>query len=116
MIHYHKELAESGRWQSFTLAEQMANIGSDVHRSFVWYKRKNEKYFETAFDRALELFDMTLADMRWKGRRKEIGRSRELFCAIFFEPERFDDLEREITAMDDYFLQWGIYASIQNGR
>ena len=116
MTLHHKELAASGKWHTLSLAEQMANIGSDVHRSFVWYKRKQDKLFRDAFERALELFDMTLADERWKGRRKEIGRSREIFCAIFYGPERFDNLEGEIESMDNYFLQWGICASIQNGR
>jgi len=33
-----------------------------------------------ALERCLELFDLTLADPRWKGRRKEIARARELVC------------------------------------
>ncbi len=115
MEYIHKELAASGRWQKFTLEEQMANIGSDVHRAFSWFKRKEDKLFEGAFERALELFDLTLADERWKGRRKEIARSKELFCAIFYEPERFENIEREKEAMDNYFLQFGIAARMKKG-
>ncbi len=39
---------------------------------------------EQAFDRAVELLDLTIADERWKGRRKELTRARELLCDAMF--------------------------------
>jgi hypothetical protein len=36
--------------------------------------------FRQAVERALELFDLTLSDPRWKGRRLEVARAREVFC------------------------------------
>lgn len=77
MTTHHKGLA-SGRWQTLTLAEQMGNIGSEVSRASL--KRKKEKEFQSAVERALELFDLTLADPRWRGRYREIERAREVFC------------------------------------
>ena len=68
-----------GRWQTFSLAEQMGNIGSEVSRA----TRAEEGFpdrLQGAISRALELFDMTLLDSRWRGRRIEIARARELFC------------------------------------
>ena len=38
MIVQHKELAE-GRWNNFTLAQQMANIGAEVGRAINWRKK-----------------------------------------------------------------------------
>lgn len=73
----HKELA-SGKWQQLTLCEQLGNIGSEVSRALRW-KDKDKKNFENAVSRALELFDLTLQDPRWKGRLREIGRAREVF-------------------------------------
>lgn len=35
---FHKELAQ-GRWAQMPLAEQMANIGSEVSRAFNWQKK-----------------------------------------------------------------------------
>lgn len=74
----HKELAE-GRWFQLSLAEQLANIGSEVSRACKWQK-KNQKIFQQTVERALELFDLTLEDSRWIGRFREIARVREVFC------------------------------------
>ena len=74
----HKNLA-AGRWFTLSLAEQLGNIGSEVGRARKWEGRDRES-FSGAVDRALELFDLTLADERWRGRRYEIARAREVFC------------------------------------
>lgn len=61
------------------LAEQLGNVGSEVHRA-ASSQGKNDVDFQAAFTRALELFDLTIADPRHKKRLKEITRVRELFC------------------------------------
>ncbi len=78
MVFIHKDLAR-GKWHQFSLAEQLGNIGSEVSRATRW-QHKDEKLFMGAIERGLELFDLTLSDPRWKGRRFEIGRAREVFC------------------------------------
>ena len=62
-----------------SLAEQMANIGSEVGRSAKW-QGKDEKIFDGAVLRAFELLDLTLEDPRWKKRLFELGRLKEVFC------------------------------------
>jgi len=44
------------------------------------WRDRDERLATAAFDRALERLDLTLADGRWRGRRKEIARARELLC------------------------------------
>lgn len=79
MSYLHKNAAE-GRWQKMPLAEQLANIGSEVGRSAKW-QGKDNKIFFGAVIRALELFNLTLEDQRWKGGRLlELGRLKEVFC------------------------------------
>ena len=78
MSHQHANLA-AGRWQVLPLAEQLANVGSDVARAHRW-QQKDPQQCEKAFVRALELLDLTIGDPRWKGRRKEFTRVRELLC------------------------------------
>jgi hypothetical protein len=73
----HESLA-AGRWFTFSLAEQLANIGSEVQRAM--RARGDEKRFDNAVSRALELFHLTISDPRWRKRLKEIVRVRELFC------------------------------------
>lgn len=91
-IIFHKELA-TGRWFELSLMEQLANIGSEINRTSHW-QGKDEKLFQGAVYRALELFDLTLEDVRWQGRRREIARLREVFCdAVFGGKEYKSSLE-----------------------
>lgn len=78
MGYVHTNLA-AGRWQTLPLVEQLANVGSDVARASRWQGKDPERC-EQVFARALELLDLTLGDARWKGRRKELARARELLC------------------------------------
>ena len=75
---YHKSLA-AGEWRTLSLAEQLGNIGSEVHRALKWQGKDGEQ-FTAAVEKALELFDLTLEDSRWRGRLREIARAREVLC------------------------------------
>ena len=97
----HKELA-AGRWSKLSLPEQLANIGSEVARAAKW-QGKDKDIFWGAVERALELFDLTLMDPRWRGRLSEIARTRELFCdAVTGGKEYKGNLED----LDRYFLNF----------
>ena len=76
------------RWQTLTLMEQLAHVGSEVERAIRAHENGNRSRFDGALARALELFDLTAADERWRGpRRREILRAREEFCRLFFDEE-----------------------------
>ena len=105
MVFQHKNLA-TGRWQKLSLAEQLGNIGSEVSRAVLW-KGKDEELFENAVLRALELFDLTLEDSRWRAGLREIARARELFCdAIYGNGEYNTTLED----LDRYFFHFAYLA------
>lgn len=78
----HKQLAD-GKWNELSLCEQMANIGSEVHRAINWKEKNNDIYSQKAFDRALELFGFTIDDPKNLKRLKEILRAKELFIDFF---------------------------------
>jgi len=101
----HKELA-SGRWFELSLIEQLANIGSEVSRA---RKRqgKDKKIFWGAVERALELFDLTLEDIRWRGRLLEIARARELFCDAIYGAKEY---KTTLEDLDRYFFYYALCA------
>ncbi|PIQ75289.1 MAG: hypothetical protein CO001_01445 [Candidatus Portnoybacteria bacterium CG_4_8_14_3_um_filter_40_10] len=101
IIKYHKELA-AGRWQELSLAEQMGNIGSEVSRASR-QKGKDEKLFWLAVEKALELFDLTLEDLRWKGRRQEIARAREVFCDAVYGGKLYKSSLTDLVRYFDHF-------------
>lgn len=78
----HSDL-QTGRWLKFSLVEQMANIGSEIERAIKWKDKKNHLYANLANSRALELFDLSLSDMRHGAGLKEIARARELWLDFF---------------------------------
>jgi len=104
-IVFHKELAQ-GKWFTLSLTEQLANIGSEVGRTAMW-QEKNKEYFENAVTRTLELFDLTLADARWRGRLKEIARVREVFCDAVLGGKEY---ATTLQDLDTYFLPFAFAA------
>lgn len=80
-MKYHKDLTSS-RWNKFNLFEQMANIGSEVFRAISW-KKKDIKLSQLSFERALELFDLTINDNKNRKSLKEICRAREIWADYF---------------------------------
>jgi hypothetical protein len=91
-----------------TLVQQMANIGSEVDRAIGAHAAGRADRFDHAVARALQLFDLSAADARWRGpRRREILRSREAFCALLFDPDAASDSGARMSA---YFLQFAVAA------
>src|SRR5688572_4901901 len=82
MTPVHETLA-AGRWFSFSLCAQMANIGTEVERALIWRGKNNPKYQQMAFYRALELIDLTLRDPKNRGRLREVARVREALADFF---------------------------------
>jgi hypothetical protein len=78
----HRELAK-GKWNLLPFAEQMANVGSEVERTISWKAKGRLDYSGRAFERALELLDLTVADMKNRKRLKELLRVRELLADCF---------------------------------
>lgn len=84
----------------------MANVGSEVSTALNW-KNKDLKSSQMAFDRALELLDLTIADPKNKKRVREITRAREALCDYFLGKNQYNSSERN---WHDYFYAFG-YAS-----
>ena len=92
----------SRAWARLELVEQLGNVGSEVERAIRAHGAGRTSRFDGAFARALELFDLTARDPRWRGHRaQEILRAREEFCRLFFDPEAPPDSSRGLRR---YFL------------
>lgn len=100
MDYQHKELA-SGRWAGLSFLEQMANIGSEVERALNWQAKNNPAYSRKAFERALELIDLTLGSTTIYTRLKELTRVREAISDYFIGSNQFKSTE---ASWRRYFL------------
>ncbi len=101
-------LLAGGRWAELSLIEQLANVGSEVERTLLAHDAGRIDRRDHALARALELFDLTAVDPRWRGhRRREILRARECFCGVLFA-ERPDPVNA--VFLRKYFLQFATAA------
>lgn len=103
MAPIHEQLA-AGLWQRLSLMEQLVNVGGDVTRAARWYG-KDHQGCEQTFEWALELLDLTLADVRWKGWRKELTRTRELVCDAMLGGKTYGS---DLASLDRHFLHFAV--------
>lgn len=78
----HRDLA-AGRWNELSFCEQMAHVGGEVERAMAWRAKDNADYSRHAFERALELIDLTLAQAGRGPRLRELARVREALVDYF---------------------------------
>ena len=97
-------------WQKLSFFGQMANIGSEVERAIGWREKENPEYSRLAFERSLELLDLTISDSRWKNRLKEIVRVRELLCDAVLGGKEY---KTSLKDLDRYFFHFAFAARIK---
>jgi len=92
------------------LFERMANIGGEVERALVWQAKNNAEYSQKAFERALELIDLTLQYSQTRSHLKEVARLREALVDYFCGTNEFKSTE---SSWRKYFSQF-TYAARRN--
>ncbi len=78
LVH-HKHL-DSVKWNSFSKAQQLLMIASELSRAGSWMKRGDGFAVRQFDERAFELIDLTLEDPKWSGKTRELCRFRELLA------------------------------------
>jgi len=112
MLVHHKGL-DPQRWYRFSLMEQLGNIGSDVERTISWRKKGDMEQSRFAFERSLELIDLTVSDPKNKGRLKEVLRVREALVDYFVYDNVYGTSDE---FWQKYFYDYAYAAAIQRGR
>lgn len=98
----HKDLAQ-GRWARMPLAEQLANIGSEVSRALNWRTKGNSEYAEKAVVRALELLDLSLESAKAFPTLRELARLREAIVDYFYGTNQYGSSETLWRKYFDHF-------------
>ena len=100
MTYQHKDLA-AGRWSQLAFLEQLANVGSEVERALNWRAKHHPAFSQRAFERALELIDLTLAGAESLSRLRELARLREAIVDYFAGDNQYASSE---VSWRRYFL------------
>jgi len=103
----------AGRWQTLSLLEQLANIGSEVERALNWLSKGNSEYSRMAFARALELLELTIADPRHRHRLKEMTRLREALLDFFVGDNEFRSTDKSWRS---YFYCYAYASALEKHR
>ena len=106
--YQHKSLA-GGRWQEFTFFEQMANVGSEVERAIKWKNKGNAGYSRMAFERALELLDLTINSEKSQSRLKELTRVSETLADYFAFGNSYNSTDK---SWQNYFYSFNFAARV----
>jgi hypothetical protein len=100
----------AGRWQTFSLVEQLANVGSEIERALNWAAKGNPEYSGRALERGLDLLGLTIADPRHRRRLRELTRLREVLLDYFVGENQFGSSDQSWRS---YFHPYGIAVAIQ---
>jgi hypothetical protein len=78
-----------------------------------WRSKGNAEYAQRAFERALELLDLTIADAKHRARLRELTRLREVLADSFWFDNHYDSSDE---AWWRYFHAFTHAAAISRGR
>lgn len=101
-ITYHAHLQASGRWAELSFWEQMGNIGSEVSRACRWKEKQKPEMMQRAFERGLELLDLTIA-LSHGPRLRELLRAREVMCDFFVGENSYQSTAEQMKRYYDAF-------------
>lgn len=95
------------RWQKFSLAEQMGNIGSEISRARLFEEKKDLVQRTKSLERVLEMIDSTITDKRYAGRLKEVCRLREIVADLYSQSGSY-----QVTLADllNYLMPFALLA------
>lgn len=112
-VNWMHQGLEDGTWERMTPLEQMGNLGTEVGRAARAKESGDDERCRGAFHRALELFELTIVDERWRGpRRRELCLVRELFIDFIAGD---NELGESAASLDRYFLPFAVAARREAG-
>jgi len=89
------------KWNNFSLAEKMANIGSEILRMAASKERNDEPNIQKSAERALELIDLSITGEQRGRSLEEFLRLRDIVADYYIGQQIFQTSKRELSS---YFL------------
>ena len=86
-LEHHKTLTLE-KWSNYSRAQQVLMIANEMNRAGNLIEKNMITEVKNCYERAFELIDLTTADLKWKGRLKELRRFRELLAVLYLEKEK----------------------------
>jgi hypothetical protein len=71
------------KWATYSKTQQVLMISNELNRAVNCLKSNHPADAEKCYERAMELTDLTVDDIRWKNGLKELLRFREVLSELF---------------------------------
>ena len=71
------------KWEGYSTTQQVLMIANEMNRASNCLKSNHPEDAGKCFERAMELTDMTVDDLRWRGKLKELLRFREVLSELY---------------------------------
>jgi hypothetical protein len=101
----HHSDAVLANWPNLSLAEQLANVGSEVSRAAKW-QGKDKGIADRAYERMLELLNATILCQTERPALKELTRVRELMNASYYQESPV-----MLSEFNKYFFPFAVLAN-----
>jgi hypothetical protein len=96
-MKHHKSLTLQ-KWTSYPKGQQIMMIANELNRAKNWIIKKSTEDVNLCYERAFELTDLTIADLKWQGSLKELLRFREYLAEQYFNKEKNLKINHKISA------------------
>ena len=97
MNKLHKTLTQE-KWNKFSKKDQVLNIASELSRAGHWLGKEDFEKAKDCYERAFQLVDLTLNGDKWRDRRREIARFREVLAYLY--------LNKTSPSLCQFFYNW----------
>jgi len=84
---YHKTLSVE-KWSTFSKGKQLLMIANELNRAQNCINNHLTQETNLAYERAFELIALTVEDLKWKGKCKELLRCNEMLGELYISGEK----------------------------
>jgi hypothetical protein len=83
-MNIHKTMTLE-KWSGFSKGQQVLMIANEINRAKNILLKNNSDDINSSYERALDLIDITVQDIKWKSNLKEMLRCREFIGLLYCE-------------------------------
>lgn len=94
-LKLHKNLTRH-KWDTFSREQQLLMIGNELNRAKNWVRKGDIEEVKYAYERALELLDLTISTINKENMLKELLRFREILSIEYLKPKMDIYLNEEL--------------------
>ncbi len=94
-LKLHRNLVPE-RWGKFSRSQQILMVANEINRAKNWLKKGDKKEAVNAYERALELVDLTISVTKKYNLLRELLRFREILALQYIDPKMDSEFSEKL--------------------